>query len=80
MTSRRPYRGPILTHRRRQLRLEYAGTHVRWSKDMWNSVLFTDESRFCLDRPDGRISVWRRLGSAMCNVAPLKVTGGEEPV
>ena len=58
MTSRRPYRGPILTHRRRQLRLEYARTHVRWSRDMWNSVLFTSESRFCLDRPDGRINVW----------------------
>ena len=32
MTSRRLYRGPILTHRRRKLRL-YA-RHVRWSTDM----------------------------------------------
>ena len=54
MTSQRPYRRPIMTHRKRQLRLEYARTHVRWprdvgwSRDVWNSVLFTVESRFCL--------------------------------
>ena len=35
-------------------------------QDMWNSVLFTGESRFCLDRPDGRISVWTGECYALC--------------
>ena len=78
MTSRRPNRGPILTHRRRQLGLEFPRTHVRWSRDMWNSVLFTDESRSCLDQPDGRIRVWRRTGErhAQCYVIAGDRWGG----
>ncbi len=28
----------------------------------WGNVLFSDESRFCLKRTDGRILVWRRRG------------------
>ena len=35
MTSWRPYCGPILTLRRRQLRMYWVRTHARWSRDMW---------------------------------------------
>lgn len=62
LMARRPYRGPILTLNHRNRRKLWCRTHRRWSQHMWKAVLFTDESRFCLDRPDGRIRVWRRKG------------------
>jgi hypothetical protein len=36
--------------------------HRDWTPEQWSNVLFTDESRFCLDHNDGRIRVWRRPG------------------
>ncbi|GFW01081.1 transposable element Tc3 transposase [Trichonephila clavipes] len=36
----------------------------------WDDIVFfvfTDESRFCLQHPDGRIRVWRHLGERMLN-------------
>uniref|UniRef100_A0A4W5JXM8 Transposase Tc1-like domain-containing protein n=1 Tax=Hucho hucho TaxID=62062 RepID=A0A4W5JXM8_9TELE len=36
-------------HHRQQCRL-WAQTHRRWTRQDWQKVLFTDESRFCLTR------------------------------
>ncbi|GFU37479.1 transposable element Tcb1 transposase [Trichonephila clavipes] len=33
----------------------------------WNEVVFTDESRICLQHRDGRIRVWRHRGERMLN-------------
>ncbi|GFY29917.1 transposable element Tcb1 transposase [Trichonephila clavipes] len=33
----------------------------------WNEVVFTDESRICLQYHDGRIRVWRPSGERMLN-------------
>ncbi|GFT41441.1 transposable element Tcb1 transposase [Trichonephila clavipes] len=33
----------------------------------WNEVVFTDESRICLEHLDGRIGVWRHSGESMLN-------------
>ncbi|GFW13005.1 uncharacterized protein TNCV_3329371 [Trichonephila clavipes] len=33
----------------------------------WNEVVFTDESRICLQHHDGRIRVWRHRGERMLN-------------
>ncbi|GFT78986.1 transposable element Tcb1 transposase [Trichonephila clavipes] len=33
----------------------------------WNEVVFTDESRVCLQHHDGRIRVWRHRGERMLN-------------
>ncbi|GFY17506.1 hypothetical protein TNCV_3518611 [Trichonephila clavipes] len=33
----------------------------------WNDVVFTDESRNCLQYYDGRIRVWRHRGQRMLN-------------
>ncbi|GFW40467.1 transposable element Tcb1 transposase [Trichonephila clavipes] len=33
----------------------------------WNEVVFTDESRICLQHHDGRIGVWRHRGERMLN-------------
>ncbi|GFY21739.1 transposable element Tcb1 transposase [Trichonephila clavipes] len=33
----------------------------------WNEVVFTDESRICLQHHDGRIRVWRYRGERILN-------------
>ena len=48
-----------LTRQHVQDRLDLARIHVRWTIRDWTPVLFTDESRFCLDFTDRRQLVWR---------------------
>ena len=55
--SRRPHVVPRMTAAHRQARLAWARQHVRWNANQWSHVLFTDESRFSVDHPDGRIRV-----------------------
>ena len=43
-----------LTRQHVQDWLDFAKTHVRWTIRYWTPVLFTDESRFCLDFTDRR--------------------------
>nr|KAG5703556.1 hypothetical protein BaRGS_000941 [Batillaria attramentaria] len=45
-----------------QARLQWAQGHLNWNNVSWQNVLFSDESRFCLDHADGRVRVWRRRG------------------
>ena len=51
----RPVVRQVLTRHHRQQRHLWAQTHRRWTRQVWRKVLFTDESRFCLTRGDGRI-------------------------
>ena len=51
----RPVVRQVLTRHHRQQRRLWAQTHCRWTRQNWQKVLFTDESRFCLTRGDGRI-------------------------
>ncbi|GFX46271.1 hypothetical protein TNCV_1372131 [Trichonephila clavipes] len=37
-----------------------------WTAE-WNEVVFTDESRICLQDHDGRTRVWRHRGERMLN-------------
>ena len=41
------------------MRLAWAWDHVTWTQNDWAPVLFTDESRFCVDFTDRRARVWR---------------------
>ena len=50
----------VLTRPDRQQCRLWAETHRRWSRQDWQKVFFSDESRFCLTRGDGRIRVYRR--------------------
>ena len=59
---RRPYVGPQLLPRHRRARLQWCRDHLAWQARQWNRVLFTDESRFTLERSDGRQRVYRRSG------------------
>ena len=67
LRCRRPVRGSILTPIRRRRRLLWTQQRVNWTQRRWNTVLFSDESRFCIDRPDGRERVWRRRGERYAN-------------
>lgn len=53
---------PVLLPRHRTARLDWARQHIRWTRQQWSSVVFTDESRFTLQNNDGRILVYRRPG------------------
>jgi len=58
----RPAVRPILTRRHRLARFQWTQNHVNWQLRHWTPVLFTDESRFCVDFHDGRRRVWRTGG------------------
>ncbi|GFU40216.1 transposable element Tcb1 transposase [Trichonephila clavipes] len=45
-----------------------------WAAE-WNEVVFTDESRICLQHHDGRIRVWRQCGEIMLNSCVMHHTG-----
>ena len=49
----------LLTRYHVQMRLAWARNHVTWTQNDWAPVLFTDESRFCVDFTDRRARVWR---------------------
>jgi hypothetical protein len=52
--ARKPAVRPPLTARHRNCRLQFARRHANWVVRRIQPVLFTDESRFCLDFHDGR--------------------------
>ena len=60
IVARQPARRTRLLQRHRQARLNWARLHRRWLNRQWNTVIFSDESRFLLDRHDGRQKVYRR--------------------
>ena len=63
---------PRLTDAHTAARPEWCTQHVRWTHEQWAQVLFTDESRFCLDPTDRRNRVWRRHGERFADEAVLE--------
>ncbi|KAJ4451040.1 hypothetical protein ANN_02476 [Periplaneta americana] len=55
LISSRPATGPRLLRKHRVERLRFANDHRDWRNGQWSCVLFTDESRFNLCSPDGRV-------------------------
>ena len=76
---RRPAQRPTLAVHHRQNRLQWAQNHVNWRNREWRRVLFSDESRFCVDPGDGRIRIWRRSGErfTQANITERDSWGGE---
>lgn len=58
--ARCPYYGIQLTQRHRRAREQWVRQHVRWNQKHWNTVLFSDESRFRLSHSHGCHWVYRR--------------------
>ena len=48
--------------------LAWARDHVTWTQNDWAPVLFTDESRFCVDFTDRRARVWRMPNERFASV------------
>ena len=68
-----------LTRQHRRRRLEWARRHLRFTLRQWDTVLFTDECRIQLSRPDGRQRVWRRRNERfrdLCVMAYNRRVGG----
>ncbi|GFV95576.1 transposable element Tcb1 transposase [Trichonephila clavipes] len=66
LSTRRPLLGLPLTQNHRRLRRQWCDERRMWAAE-WNEVVFTDESRICLQHHDGRIRVWRHRGEKMIN-------------
>ena len=47
------YRGNVLTPIRQQNRYDWCRQHLRWTQRQWQSIMFTDESGFCIDMNNG---------------------------
>ena len=66
----RPYRilkRPFLTAVNRTARLRWAQQRVLWRDPVWDRIVWSDESRFCLHSSDGRRRVWREVGQRFDN-------------
>ena len=78
----RPYVGPNLTPRRRQRRMQWLRAHApnRFRLADWRRVMFSNESRFSLQRSDRRQRVYR-LGERYSDVCVREVDrfGGGGP-
>ena len=48
------------------------GTNRRWTRQDWQKVLLTDESRLCLTRGDGRIHIYRRRNERYTEACTLE--------
>ncbi|GFV11660.1 transposable element Tcb2 transposase [Trichonephila clavipes] len=66
LSARRPLLGLSLTQNHRYLRRQWCDERRMWVAE-WNEVVFTDESRICLQHHNGRIRVWRHRGERMMN-------------
>ena len=75
LRARRPHVGIILTRRHRQERLRWARAHFNWRRVRWNTVIFSDESRFRLMNAYGRIRVHRRRGERYADACVNQVDG-----
>ncbi len=78
-SSRRPHRVPLLSAKNRKRRLQFTQTHQNWTKEDWNNVAWSDESRFLLRQSDSRVSIWRKEHESMdpsCLVSKVQAGGG----
>ncbi|KAG1600267.1 hypothetical protein G6F47_004757 [Rhizopus delemar] len=53
---------PRLTARHRKSRLRWAKEHLNWTEDQWRSVVWSDESRFCVEGSKRGKRVLRKEG------------------
>lgn len=60
LRARRPYVGNVLQRHHRVGRLRWCNNVVVWNLRNWRRIWFSDESRFLLQRRDGRNRVYRR--------------------
>ena len=72
-------RKPLLQPRHKIARLQWAREHKDWTMEQWNSVVWSDESKFNIFQSDGRTYVRRRKSEEFdegCVVGTVKHGGG----
>ncbi|GFV47200.1 transposable element Tcb1 transposase [Trichonephila clavipes] len=74
----RPLLGLPLTQIHSPLQRQWRDERMMWVAE-WNEVVFTDESRICLQLHDGRIRVWRHRGTRMLNSCVMHRDTGPAP-
>ncbi|GFW04530.1 transposable element Tcb1 transposase [Trichonephila clavipes] len=74
----RPLLGLPLTQNHRRLRYQWCCERRMWVAK-WNEVVFTEESRICLQHHDGRIRVWEHRGERMLNSCVMHRHTGPAP-
>ena len=55
---------PFISKHNRSYRVTWAKTMLEWPLTHWNDVIFSDESRFCLQNVSGVSLVWRSADEA----------------
>ncbi|GFX35558.1 transposable element Tc1 transposase [Trichonephila clavipes] len=78
LSARRPLLGLPLTQNHRRLRRQWCDERRMWLAE-WNEVVFTDESRICLQHHDGRVRVWKHRGERMLNSCVMNRHTGPAP-
>lgn len=78
LRARRPYVGPVLQRQHRRARVRWCTNVQGWNLRNWRRIWFSDESRFPLQRHDGRQRVYRRRNERFANncVAQVDRFGG----
>ncbi|GFU86583.1 transposable element Tcb1 transposase [Trichonephila clavipes] len=78
LSTIRPLLGLPLTQNHRRLRRQWCNEKRIWATE-WNEVVFTDESRICLQHHNGRIRVWRHRGDRILNSCVMHHHTGPAP-
>ncbi|GFV37695.1 transposable element Tcb1 transposase [Trichonephila clavipes] len=78
LSARRPLLGLLLTQNHRRLHRQRCDERRMWAAE-WKEVIFTDESRICLQHHDGRIRVWRHRGERMLSSCVMRHHTGPAP-
>lgn len=61
--GRRPVKKPLISHKNRKARLEFARRHLHWTRHQWENILWSDESKFMLFGSDGATFVRRPVNT-----------------
>ncbi|GFU67683.1 transposable element Tcb1 transposase [Trichonephila clavipes] len=78
LSARGPLLGLPLTQNHRRLRRQWCDERRMRAVEL-NEVVFTDESRICLQQDSGRIRVWRHRGERMLNSCVMHHHTGPAP-
>lgn len=58
-------RKPQISKVNQEKRLSFAKEHISKDTQFWEKVIFSDESKFCVYKSDGRVLTWRQKGDAL---------------
>ncbi|GFX77662.1 transposable element Tcb1 transposase [Trichonephila clavipes] len=58
-------RKPFVSKVNRKKRIDFAKENEKQDRNFWNSVIFSDESKFNIHGSDGHQKVWRKANAAL---------------